>query len=255
MSKIWKSNFSPIDRLLSIEIYFLQWTIQFVWLRFVHLSFISALEKNKNLSGFASQKILSSPGSWRGEEVRIVNYDFMSLPHLDQSKLIKRSLALTPQLSLNTEFSLLMKGNALRRTSLVITTSGQGHTGAEIFRLDSVVGGLSRFLGESDPEDDEEANASVQLSLLGLPLRPRQLFSSLGQLMDLYWSGVAEKLSSYLSKSILLLDNVQQLTLRDGTDFSIFLIILYNPPTLTTAKLHSFEVETLKTGLAVTDCS
>ena len=235
MSKIWKSNFSPIDRLLSIEIYFLQWTIQFVWLRFVHLSFISALEKNKNLSGFASQKILSSPGSWRGEEVRIVNYDFMSLPHLDQSKLIKRSLALTPQLSLNTEFSLLMKGNALRRTSLVITTSGQAE--AEVFRLDSVVGGLSRFLGESDPEDDEEANASVQLSLLGLPLRPRQLFSSLGQLMDLYWSGEAEKLSSYLSKSILLLDNVQQLTLRDGTDFSIFLICSYNPTHLNNSKI------------------
>ena len=92
----------------------------------------------------------------------------------------------------------------------------------EVFRLDSVIGGLSGFLGESDPDDDKEANASVQLSLVGLPLRPWRLFSSLGQLMDLYWSGAAEKLSSYLSKSILLLDQVQDLTLRDGAAFSIF---------------------------------
>ena len=141
----------------------------------------------------------------------------MSLPSLDQSKLIKRTLALSPHLSLTTEFSLLMKGKALRRTSLVISQAD-----TEVFRLDSVIGGLSGFLGESDPDDDKEANASVQLSLVGLPLRPWRLFSSLGQLMDLYWSGAAEKLSSYLSKSILLLDQVQDLTLRDGAAFSIF---------------------------------
>ena len=112
----------------------------------------------------------------------------------------------------------MMKGKALRRTSLVIS---QADTETEVFRLDSVIGGLSGFLGESDPGDDKEANASVQLSLLGLPLRPWRLFSSLGQLMDLYWSGAAENLSSYLSKSILLLDQVQDITLRDGTAFSI----------------------------------
>ena len=132
--------------------------------RFVHHSFISAREKNKNLSGLASQKILSSPDSWREEEDKIFNYDFMSLSHLDQSKLIKRSLALTPQLSLSTEFSLLMKGKALRRTSLVISARvGETQTESEVFRLDSVVGGLSGFLGESDGENDKEANASVQL--------------------------------------------------------------------------------------------
>lgn len=176
----------------------------------------------------------------------------MSLPHLDQSKLMRRSLALSPHLSLTTEFSLLMKGKALRRTSLVIRTSGQGQADSEVFRLDSVVGGLSRFLGESDGDEDEEANASVQLSLLGLSLRPRQLFSSLGQLMELYWSGEAERLSSYLSRSILLLDNVQQLTLRDGAAFCIF---IWKPPTLTKTLFRFFKVEILKAGLAVTDWS
>ena len=174
--------------------------------------------------------------------MRVANYDFLSLPHLDQSKLLKRSLALTPQLSLTAEFSLLMKGKSLRRTSLVISTSGQGETGSEVFRLDSVVGGLSGFLGESDSdsEEDKEASASVHLTLLGLPLRPWQLFSSLGQLLELYWSGEAERLSSYLSKSIILLDQVQELTLRDGTAFSIFPIILWNPPLR--QQIFSFEV-------------
>jgi len=220
--------FLHIDRPLPMEIYFLQWTIQFVWLRYFHLNFISALEKNKNLSGFASQKILSSPGRCREE---IFNYDFMSLPHLDQSKLIKRTLALSPQLSLTTEFSLLMKGKALRRTSLVISASGQSQADtSEVFRLDSVLGGLSGFLGSWDQDDDKEANAWVQLSLLGLPLRAWPLFSSLGELMDLYWSGAAEKLSSYLSKSILLLDSLQDLTLREGAAFNIFLRFLWSHP-------------------------
>ena len=153
----------------------------------------------------------------------IFNYDFMSLSHLDQSKLITRSLAVTPQLSLTLESSLLMKGKALRRTSLVIRATGNTQTQAdtELFRLDSELGGLSVFLGQSDEEDDQEAHASVQLALLGLPLRPRALFSSLGQLMEIYWSGAAERLSSYLSKSILLLDNVRDFTLRHGPAFTI----------------------------------
>ena len=153
----------------------------------------------------------------------IFNYDFMSLSHLDQSKLITRSLAVTPQLSLTLESSLLMKGKALRRTSLVIRASGHTQTQAdtELFRLDSELGGLSVFLGQSDEEDDQEVHASVQLSLLGLPLRPRVVFSSLGQLMEIYWSGAAERLSSYLSKSILLLDNVRDFTLRHGPAFTI----------------------------------
>ena len=110
------------------------------------------------------------------------------------------------------EFSILMTGNALRRTSLSVRTSGEADL--DLFRLDSVVGGLSGFLGQSEAEDDQEANLSVQISLLGLPLRRWSLFSSLGQLMDLYWSGRTERLSSYLAKSIVLLDRAEDITLR-----------------------------------------
>ena len=110
------------------------------------------------------------------------------------------------------EFSILMTGKALRRTSLSVRTSGEA--ALDLFRLDSVVGGLSGFLGQSEAEDDQEANASVQISLLGLPLRPWSLFSSLGQLMDLYWSGRTERLSSYLAKSIVLLDRTEDIKLR-----------------------------------------
>ena len=105
-----------------------------------------------------------------------------------------------------------MTGKALRRTSLSVRTSGEADL--DLFRLDSEVGGLSGFLGQSEAEDDQEANASVQISLLGLPLRPWSLFSSLGQLMDLYWSGRTERLSSYLAKSIVLLDRTEDITLR-----------------------------------------
>ena len=126
--------------------------------------------------------------------------------------MIKRSVPLSPRLSLSVEFSILMTGSALRRTSLSVRTSGEADL--DLFRLDSEVGGLSGFLGQSEAEDDPEANASVQISLLGLPLRPSSLFSSLGQLMDLYWSGRTERLSSYLAKSIVLLDRTEDITLR-----------------------------------------
>ena len=167
----------------------------------------------------ASQKILHSAADWKESKEKIFNYDFLSLQSLGQSKLIKRTILINPGVSVSAECSILMKGNALKRTSLLVWASGDARV--ELFRLDSVVGGLSGFLGEAEEDDDKEATASVQLSLLGLPFRPWRLFSSFGELMNLYWSGQMEKLSSYLSKSIILMDRQQDFNLRQDTTHKV----------------------------------
>ena len=72
-----------------------------------------------------------------------------------------------------------MSPAGLRRTHFVLRSSGE--EGQEVLRLSTRVGGLSGVLGEAEEGDDAEANASAELSLLGLPLRPFTLFSSMGE--------------------------------------------------------------------------
>ena len=72
-----------------------------------------------------------------------------------------------------------MSPAGLRRTHFVLRSSGE--EGREVLRLSTRVGGLSGVLGEAEEGDDAEANASAELSLLGLPLRPYILFSSMGE--------------------------------------------------------------------------
>ena len=76
-------------------------------------------------------------------------------------------------------FQAVMSPSGLKRTNFVLKSSGE--EGREILRLSTRVGGLSGVLGEAEEGDDKEANASAELSLLGLPLRPFVLFSSLGE--------------------------------------------------------------------------
>merc|ERR1719312_595060 len=54
------------------------------------------------------------------------------------------------------------------------------------------------MVGEADPDDDTEANASLQIYLLGLPLRPLHLFTSMGDLIDFYWSGAGQEKTTLL---------------------------------------------------------
>ena len=71
-----------------------------------------------------------------------------------------------------------MSPTGLRRTHFVLRSFGE--ESQEILRLSTKVGGLSGVLGEAEEGDDSEANASAELTLLGLPLRPFTLFSSMG---------------------------------------------------------------------------
>jgi len=61
-------------------------------------------------------------------------------------------------------------------------------------------GGLSSFAGSGDDSaapvaevEEEDANAGMELSLLGVQMRPIVFFSSKGELMGLVWSGTGSE--------------------------------------------------------------
>jgi len=178
--------------------------------------------KDKDISSFVSQKLyhkaLSEPTE--GIKQKIFNYDFLSLQNSAQSVFVSKTVADIDTAKVGFGFSLIMKGNALKRTSFVLKAE-EPEMENEILRLDSTVGGLSSYVGEADPQDDPDPNASVQLSILGLPLRPFVLFSSFGDLFDMYMSGAGEKLTSFISGSVLLLDKSESFPLSNGLELSV----------------------------------
>jgi len=118
-------------------------------------------------------------------------------------------------------FQAVMSPSGLKRTNFVLKSSGE--EGREILRLSTRVGGLSGVLGEAEEGDDKEANASAELSLLGLPLRPFVLFSSLGELMELFWSGVGQERTPLLQGSALLLSRKSSIPLASGLNLEVTL--------------------------------
>ena len=121
-------------------------------------------------------------------------------------------------LGLGLTYQTLMAGPVLRRSHLRVTAGER-----EVLRLHAKVGGMSGLLGEQQERDDKEANAVAELSILGLPLRPLVLFSSLGDLMDLYWSGAAEEKTSLLAGSVALPPQYHVLTLASGLPLAVSL--------------------------------
>merc|ERR1711974_338401 len=60
-------------------------------------------------------------------------------------------------------------------------------------------------------------------SLLGLPLRPFTLFSSMGELMELFWSGAGQERTTLLQGSALLLSRKSTLHLASGLNLEVTL--------------------------------
>jgi len=107
-------------------------------------------------------------------------------------------------------FSTSMSGGALTRTSFnlqIVDVSGQK---MDLISIHSFIGGISGMVGEADPDDDKDANASLQISILGLPLRPLVLFSGMGDLLELYWSGAGQEKTTLLQGTVPLEETEKQ---------------------------------------------
>ena len=147
-------------------------------------------EKNIELKTFILSR-LSEHG------LRSYNWDLLSGGGYSGS--FRRSMS-SPHSSINSSFSfgVELSGMLLKRSTLEVSLDDDEEE-TELLQLDIFAGGLSGFIGDqADPNDDEESNAGMVLSVLGNKLRPFVFFNSMGELMNIYWSGAAESKTSAL---------------------------------------------------------
>jgi microsomal triglyceride transfer protein large subunit len=86
-----------------------------------------------------------------------------------------------------------------------------------VLQLDVFAGGMAAFVGIEVPGgDDPSTNAGLELTVFGNQLRPFVFFQNMGELMSLYWSGVAGEKTSALQGTQILQDHHRLLRTTNG---------------------------------------
>lgn len=133
--------------------------------------------------------------AWRREASKIENYDVLAIRGLSTAfaRDFLRSAGSNGSLVTIQEVN---SGLLKRGTVDVVLESGE-HENA-LFSLGLFAGGLGSFVSSSDQEDggsseEEVATAGMEISLLGVGIRPFAFFSGQGELMGHVWSGTASE--------------------------------------------------------------
>ncbi|KAI5713097.1 hypothetical protein M8J75_013732 [Diaphorina citri] len=126
----------------------------------------------------------------------------------------------------NTNGSLLsiqeISGGILKRgtVDVVVENSNETHS---LFSLGLFAGGLSSYISSDDKtestednEVEESATAGMELTVLGVQIRPFVFFTSQGQLMGHVWSGTASEKTPAFQVLTLLQDHTQFIPLESG---------------------------------------
>ncbi|PNF28005.1 hypothetical protein B7P43_G13850 [Cryptotermes secundus] len=111
-------------------------------------------------------------------------------------------------------------GGILKRGLVDVVLETQG-TSQEIFTLGLFAGGLSSFVSsDEEPVDSEEpeesATAGMEITALGVQMRPFVFFSGQGELMGHVWSGTGSEKTPAFQTLALLQDHLQYLPLQSG---------------------------------------
>jgi len=161
--------------------------------------------RNKERRAYLAQKIYSSnPTTFRQD------YSLQSHSTQGDSVYLEEHASLDPSgfSSSNVRgtfsFATCMTAGSLRRSTFSLKLRDADLDEKQMLAIHTYAGGMSGLVGNADPDDDAEANASLQIYLLGLPLRPLQLFSSMGDLIDFYWSGAGQEKTTLLQGSVPL---------------------------------------------------
>lgn len=91
-----------------------------------------------------------------------------------------------------------------------------------LFTLGLYTNGLSSFMGGSNDEEekideDDTATAGMELSVLGVQMRPLVFFTGQGELMGHVWSGTASEPTPAYQATFLMHDHEEFIILQDGT--------------------------------------
>ncbi|XP_046673473.1 microsomal triacylglycerol transfer protein [Homalodisca vitripennis] len=114
-----------------------------------------------------------------------------------------------------------MSGGIVKRGLVDVIIDRQGSSRQSIFTLGLFAGGLGSFLSsdETNPEEEEEeetAVAGMDLTVMGVQVRPFVFFTGQGELMGHVWSGTASDITSAFQALALLQDHLQYIPLEAG---------------------------------------
>ncbi|CAG7828228.1 unnamed protein product [Allacma fusca] len=128
----------------------------------------------------------------------------------------------------NTSFSnaIEMSSKILKRSSFDVYIKSSDDS-LHLLSLGIFAGGLSSFASSNNEvavdEESEDATAGMELTLMGVQLRPIVFFTGKGELMSLVWSGAGSERTSAIKGNVLLQDEKQVIPLYCGlvTDINI----------------------------------
>ncbi|XP_039279167.1 microsomal triglyceride transfer protein large subunit-like isoform X2 [Nilaparvata lugens] len=114
--------------------------------------------------------------------------------------------------------------NGIVKRGLVDIVLDQSGRHQSIFTLGLFAGGLGSFIssdeeasvGAGEEEEEEVATAGMELTVLGVQVRPFVFFSGQGDLMGHVWSGTASERTPAFQALLLLQDYTQQIPLESG---------------------------------------
>lgn len=89
----------------------------------------------------------------------------------------------------------------------------------ELFSLGIFTGGLQSFVSSNNDDDgqnEEAANAGMEITLLGNQMRPFVFFSGQGELMGHVWAGTASEKTPAYQALIMLQDHLEYIRLGSG---------------------------------------
>ncbi|XP_059476430.1 microsomal triacylglycerol transfer protein [Neocloeon triangulifer] len=115
--------------------------------------------------------------------------------------------------------TLELAGGILKRSVLDVVIEG-GDESTAIFTMGMFAGGLSSFVTTDDaaapPEEEESANAGMELTVMGIQVRPFVFFEGQGELMGHVWSGTGSERTPAFQALMLLHDHFELINLQNG---------------------------------------
>ncbi|XP_067124270.1 microsomal triglyceride transfer protein large subunit-like isoform X2 [Centruroides vittatus] len=106
----------------------------------------------------------------------------------------------------------MISGGLLKKSAFDVNFENEKDK-LHFFSIGLFATGLGSLVGE---EDSEETSAGMELTLLGVHIRPYTFFHGTGELMSHVWSGTGSEPISAIQGNLLLMDHSQKIILQNG---------------------------------------
>lgn len=146
---------------------------------------------------------------------KVRNYN--SLSNTGNSAVVRNLLS--GETGVNIFYSMDMEmilGGLLKRSAVNVHFENKDDK-LQFFSIGLFASGLASIAGEeSSDQDSEETSAGMELTILGVDIRPYTFFHGTGELMSHVWSGTGSEPISAIQGNLLLMDYSELIFLQNG---------------------------------------